>query len=336
MKIMRRWRKKGIGGLALILLGAFGLVAFVNFPVSAGNKQVDRFNSSPLSARWSGVGTASQDQVAAPDNATKTNYYSLKITGNGTATYTYADPHGDDWLTPGYNDLDFFVYGNGGSTTLTVVLTEWDNLGPFNNVPEKWTSISSPINWKGWQYVTIPLPPTGWSSSGGDGIWNPDIKQVGPPPLRHKGLTKIAFRVSNNTGGIYIDEIYVSGHGTGIVQFTDPNSLDATVDRAPPTISAVLSGGADVQKTEIDIVNESNVLQRINLDVANDGNRGVFATPDLTYALSYGSSGQTYTVFIWPNILDPTLNLGEAQVIRFQVVYPSKKVGTKYNRNVTQ
>jgi len=68
MKIVRRWRKKGIGGLPLILLGAFGLIAFVNSPVLAGNKEVDAFNSGSL-PRWTfnpaGIGSASQDQVAA-------------------------------------------------------------------------------------------------------------------------------------------------------------------------------------------------------------------------------------------------------------------------------
>jgi len=351
---MRRWRKKGIGGLALILLGAFGLVAVVNSPVWAGHKEVDRFNSGSF-PRWtfnpSGIGSTSQDQVATPDKATTTNYYSLKITGNGTATYTYADPHGDDWLTPGYDDLDFFVYGDDdkNTETLQVVITEYDNLG-INEVPERWTwpktGSSYPIDWKGWRYIRINIKNDA-NPSGGDGIWNPNIKLTGPPPTRYKGLTKIEFTVGNNAVGvgdnIYIDEIYASGDGTGIkVQMIDPTDdtqnieIDKIVDRAPPTISAVLSSTADVTNTEIDIVNESNVLQRINATVADDGNTGVFATPDPTYGPAYGSSGQTYTVFIWPNIIDPNLNLGEAQVIRFKVVSPSKKVGTAYNRNVTQ
>jgi len=101
---------------------------------------------------------------------------------------------------------------------LTVVLTEYDTLG-ISEVPESWTwpKVGSyPIDWTGWRYIRVDIDNDA-APSGGDTIWNPDIKQTGPPPTRHKGLTKIEFTVSNNAGGIiYIDEIYASGDGTGI------------------------------------------------------------------------------------------------------------------------
>jgi len=285
----------------------------------------------------------------------------IRIDAISPFNYTCTDVKGSDWS--GYDlanlGMAMYIYSNdsSGSDTLSIAITEEDdNDGAAPGVPQTWT-LTTPIslNWTGWRYQWVKIPngiqgyeftASAPEPDGSQANFNPKPVAATPPNSgwAAKGVTTIQMTLTNNSGknnNIYVDRIVLSPglatvsqiFPTDDVQPDGKTTPDIILDRAPYTISAVLSG-ADVTQAlnRISIIhsNDSTTLLNTNAATDNDGVNGLFATPD---SPPLGGS-QPYTVFIMP--VDANGDTGEAEVITFKVSPPSKKVGTVYNRNVTQ
>jgi len=300
---------------------------------AAGNFVIDRFTTSGSPPSGWNAGATSQAQVADPKDLSGNNY-SLLVIGN--ATKSFVSP-GEDWETNGYTDIGLFVYGNGGET-LGVTIVEGDNVSNIM-VNSTWTLNSSISIAPGWQYVTIPLPPTGWSRSGGDVTWNPGVKSTGDPTVDYDGVTSITFIPSSS---LYLDEITVSLPGDlGVDQIFPANGTTYKYRKVPPTFSAIISGTSlslsDSRITIADANSNQMVLLNTTNPPPNTPNSGttlsidaIFATPDTP--LSAG----TYNIFVTP--IDSSDDIGTAAVSTFTLTPETlnSPIKTLYHREVTE
>lgn len=286
----------------------------------------------------------------------------------GTTSYTTETPTDGDWGTTD-NFIGLYIWGSGGLETLSIVITEEDPDNPTppppaNPTNEVWTLDTDPatfgnqpqtVNWTGWKYKMYKLPDD-FTPSGGNGTWDPVYMASNPPSnFEIRGAIQIDL-ILTGPNAVYIDEITLcnSGTKTGWVTLIFPTDdisdtgIDITLDRLPPTISAVLGTSADVTNgnTNIYVIQEnpfesSNSYPTEDLivlpnDVRDDGDNGLFATPNDTTAAGTGAylPGGVFTVFIRP--VDSDGNYGMAEVITFSVSSPGTAVGTEYHREVTE
>lgn len=344
--MMSHWLK---GKLPYWLAGAILIVGLVvvRAPLYADTTWIHDFNFPPqklpdgvASSDGNVIGNRSMSETPVAEGS----YGSMQLSVDFTYTW---EGNGDDWEADGYvgQYLGFYLYNAGGDNTLTITITEHDNVGGVE-VAETWEATVS-TSWTGWRYIRIPVNAIGFTKTGatGNDIFDPSIS-LGPPIIR--GVTE--FRFSGNAD-LYIDEIIFSPSTDIWVQRIYPTMDESatSIDRAldfenlPPTFSAILQGilhTPDVTRSWIIIVNNNDADNDLgtptdNMDTntqywSSGNNYFLYASPDAGTL----SNGNTYTMFIRP--IDTDGNVGQCEVVTFTLsgtfTPPSS---TKYHRELT-
>ncbi|MCK4326679.1 hypothetical protein KAW55_07995, partial [bacterium] len=242
----------------------------------------DNLDTTDIEGSWSwgaGANTVQNETAEGTGNAVEIDA--------GTVSYTCSDEDGSDWsgcyvIAPLYMGMWIYSNDSSGTDTLDIIITEEDDDGLNGGGPgvdQTW-DLTTPISldWTGWRYQYVTLP-SGTTANDFTPSANPDeaIGDFNPGPVDDplngwaaKGVESIQMALTNNSGNnssIYVDRIALSPGDATVsqifptddVQADGKTTPDITLDRAPYTISAVLSGA------EI-----ANALNRISIVHSND------------------------------------------------------------------
>ena len=258
--------------------------------------------------------------------------------------------------------IGFYLYTSDAAVTtnllqIKVIEEDYDTGGSqrVDDVFKLTTAIG--IDWTGWRYVMKQLPTIGGAlnefdategHANADNLWNPDVVDSSITlGEEHAGFYSLVFEFTNNNAGagatIYIDEVTIGqvAGPSGWVKMIYPTAdvedvaVDKTLGRLPPTISAVFDiiadgGNSDLTVCDMVVIDESAPTDNLMGGSAeDDGDVGLFATPNDTTDPGSYVSNRFITIFVRP--ADADGDFGMAEVVRFKVEASGDDAKTYYH-----
>ncbi len=303
-------------------------------------------NALAITAAASGVTIADYTDVTTNYAATDLSGFDGLDWGNDGSLRA---PGTDENISAWY--VGFYLYTNDVAITTNLlqikVIEEDYDAGGSQRVADVFKLTNEiEMTWTGWRYVMKQLPAIGGglnafsdtleSHGSADKLWNPDVvDNTVTAGQEHAGFYSFVLEFTNNNVGaaatIYIDEVTIGqvAGTTGWVKMIYPTAdvedyaVDKTLGRLPPTVSAVFDiiadgGNSDLTVCDMVVIDESAPTDNLMGGAAeDDGDLGLFATPNDTADPGSYASDRTIVIFVRP--ADAQGDFGMAEVVTFTV-----------------